>query len=398
MRKHIAIFVMLALAAAAQDQPSPQRPQPGKPIKIDPAFQKAADETGGQVFAYDPRNPTQAELITLMMARGHDVVTAHGHLSGERQFEAPVPSGVDKLMVSVQGGAGTEVRTPEGRLVGPSDPGVRFAMLSNGGILSIDEPGAGTWNVKLKGNGDFSIHVATVSKRVAPGLENSAATPQQLEGVELVSFEFQEAGGRPGHEGLFKIAGFPLAGQKYPVEAIMNGDYSTLQFEFRSAEGDVLQQFRLKRATDPTAKEYFGEVMVPDKPFRVYATGLDMHGERFQRPMGALISPQSFTISAPSFTEFHAGESTECKIMVKNSGAADDFKLRATDDKHLLQPLSETSVHLDAGETRQITLELKAPADAQYVSDTVVITVTRQADSNASNHAVLRATVFPPAR
>src|SRR5207245_7943312 len=81
------------------------------------------------------------------------------------------------------------IKRPDGSTVLPNDVNVSFVSLSTGVIFSILTPAVGNWNVILSGTGPFALNI-------------SGESP-----LDLASFRFVEAGGRPGHEGFFPITG-----------------------------------------------------------------------------------------------------------------------------------------------------------------------------------------------
>ncbi len=387
--------VFSLLPAAGQDQPRPK--DSGKPVKIDPSYQKLADETGGQVYVLDRNSAEQLGAVLALSTSPHkqEVLAVHGMIAGERTYQAPLGGGNQHLIISATGVTSVEVTAPSGNVIGTANAGVRYVKLRNGGIYAVETPEAGSWDVRLRGSGDFSLKITAIPER-SSGATQTAPEAAKSGDIELFSFEFQEMAGRPGHEGLFKIAGFPVAGRSYPVEAKMSGEYRTVRFEFRNPEGGLIQVLQLQKRGGEGADEktYEGEATIPAGPFLVYATGVDVRGYRYQRVQSTVIRPQLFTVSAPRYAEWTAGEQSTCAVSIKNFGPPDTFKATIVDVKNYLSSAKEITFALATNETREISVTLDVPAEA--TSDMLVITAARVADPNANNHAVVNATITKP--
>jgi hypothetical protein len=383
----VAMLFSVATAIGQQQQPPNNS---GKPIKIDPSYQKLADQTGGQVYVLDRNNPEQlgAVLARITSANRQELLSVHGPIAGERAYQASLGSGNRHLVVSVTGVTSVQVTAPSGGLISAATPGAKYVALGNGGIYAIENPDPGTWAVVVRGNGTFSLKITAIPN-ISTGANEYATESAKPAEIDFFSFEFQEIAGRSGHQGLFKIPGFPVAGHTYSVEAKMNGEYSTVRFEFRSPRGEVIQKIQLhkRHGEEEDDRTYEGEVNVPNEPFLVYATGLDMRGYRYQRVQSTVIRPQLFTVSAPRYAEWKAGEQNTCTVVVQNFGPADTFRAMIVDVKHYLSSNKEITFDLETDETKGLTLTFDVSHGA--TSETLVITVARVADPNASNHAVV---------
>ncbi|HEX9121153.1 MAG TPA: hypothetical protein VF840_11495 [Terriglobales bacterium] len=383
----IAVLFSVATAISQQQQPPSNS---GKPIKIDPAYQKLADQTGGQVYVLDRNNAEQlgAVLALNTYSNKQELLSVHGPIAGERTYRAPLNSGNRQLVVSATGVASVQVTAPSGGIIGAANPGVRYVALGNGGIYAVENPEPGTWAVVVRGNGNFSLTITAIPDK-STGANENATESARPDDVDFNSFEFQEVAGRPGHQGLFKIPGFPVAGHTYSVEARMSGQYSTVGFQFRSPRGEVIQKIQLakRHGEGEDDRTYEGEVNVPNEPFQVYATGLDMRGYRFQRVQSKVIRPQLFTVSTSRYAEWKAGEQNTCTVVVRNFGPADTFKAMIVDVKTYLSSSKKILFDLGTDETKELTFTFDVPHEA--TSDTLVITVARVADPEASNHAVI---------
>jgi hypothetical protein len=333
----------------------------------------------------------------------HALVTAHGEISGYKSFEASLEGGASKLVVTMTGSNlhSFELRRPTGSAV--ADDGVQniYAKLGNGGVFVVNDPEPGTWTAVINGEGTYSVHM-----NVAPGTDAhrdspvvvtstpSAASPS--DDIEFDSFEFQRVAGRPGHEGLFKIDGYPVAGKTYPVEAKISGGFSTVRFEFRSADARPLQELKLQHRREEDLRDervYSGEVLIPEVPFRIYATGLNMHGSRYQRAISQLVRPQTFTVDGPGYDEWKAGEIANGVFTVTNFGPADEFEATITDTAKFLKSDGKIRFALATGESKTLELAFDVPIATQVSDDTVIVTVMRGHDPSATNHAIVEPTI-----
>lgn len=383
----IAIAISVSPVIGQDQQPAKK---PGSPLRIDPSYQKMADQTGGQVYVLDRHNPEQlgAVLALETYPNKQELLSVHGAIAGERAYQTPLGSGNRHLIVSATGVTSVKVTAPNGETISGASAAVKYVALGNGGIYAVDNPEPGTWAVLLRGNGNFSLKITAIPNE-ATGATEYAPEAAESDDIEFFSFEFQEVAGRPGHQGLFKIAGFPVSGHTYPVEARMRGGYNTVHFEFRSPQGELIQKVQLhkRRGEGADDKTYEGEVIVPDEPFLVYASGVDIHGYRYQRVRSTVIRPQLFTVSLPRYVEWQAGEQNTCTFVVKNFGSPDTFKATIVDVKNYLSSAKEITFDVGTDETKELTITLDVPQGA--TSDTLVITVARVADPNANNHAVI---------
>jgi hypothetical protein len=284
-------------------------------------------------------------------------------------------------VVSVTGTRDFELHRPNGSAVGKQENVVQYVDISNGSIYSIEHPESGPWTLALRAHGDVSVRVSAVRAKLS-------------ETVQFDRFEFVEVGGRPGHEGMFAIQGYPLAGREAGVEADLDGEVSSVHFEFRTPGGRVLTTFRLQKLSGADAHEYAGKVTVPDLPFVVYAVGLDMHGSRFQRLRSSQVNPQSFRVSAPRYWESKAGQDSTCEVEITNYGPPGSFRVIVADVHRLLRDFTPKTFELDADASVKLKLSLQASADGKAQDEDLVISVQRT-DSEQNNFALIRTSVLP---
>jgi hypothetical protein len=317
----------------------------------------------------------------MMIRSGENSVTllwATGALSGGgREFEVPLDSTLKQVAfsLSVDTHATTmDVLAPSGAPASASGAGTEVTDLNCGRLVILKNPAPGAYRIRIRGSGRFWLAVEGQSD------------------IFLHAVRFVEPGGRPGHEGMFAIQGFPLAGRETDVEAEMDGEISTLHFEFRSPSGEVLRSFRMKKLPEDE-QEYAGKVTIPDTPFLIYAVGVDMHGERFQRMKSGRITPATFRVDAPPFWEIKAGQASTCMVKVTNRGPASLFRLSVRDANNLLREVSPREFQLESDASLEVALTFREITDAKIVGGSLVFTVER-ADSEQRNFAVMETTVW----
>ena len=384
------LVLALLFAAVGQfsqveaQQSEQQRPNTSNhqgPIKVDPSYSRIANETGGQVYVMDRTQIDQMSKVATLTSLGeHDpLLSINDNVQGTRTLHADVSGDVERLVVSVTGTKDFDVRRPNGSVVGKQENIVQYVEISNGSIYSIEHPESGPWTLSLRASGTVAVRVSAVRAKTS-------------DTVQFDRFEFVEIAGRPGHEGMFPIQGYPLAGHVADVEAALDGEVSLVQFEFRSPGGELLRTVRLQKIAG-NSHEYAGRVTVPEVPFVVYAVGVDMHGARFQRLRSAQVNPQSFRVSAPRYWELKTGEESTCQVEVANYGPPGSFRVIFADAKHLVRDFAPKTFHLDTNGSVTLALRLHAESGAASSED-LVISVQRT-DTDQNNFAMIHTTTAP---
>jgi hypothetical protein len=243
---------------------------------------QVSEGSGGQVFLLDPSE--LASSATLLMARdGLDETLRRvvGELEpGTRSIDVDVDSSVERILfsISLQCLQEIEIARPSGTSVAASDPGVTWTSFQAGRQIGIDKPEAGLWRVHLAGNGLLFLVV-------------NARASVELAGVRLV-----RAGGRPGHEGLFRDDDTPLvAATRRLMEIRLSQGILEPTFEMRRSTDDPVGALTAARQPgDADEQIYLAEFLVPSSPLRVVMTGRDAAGKTVKRVQGAL-----FQLSQP---------------------------------------------------------------------------------------------------
>ena len=352
---------------------------------IDPEYLRLARETGGQAFVIAENETFESTKLADFTLRPDSVDIAHinGTLSATPvTYTIPVDSTLTSVTFSVSGTDGAIVKRPDGSTVQSTDPGVNSANISGGTIFSISDPADGAWSVTVSGDGEFTIKVIGESP------------------LSFSSFEVVEVGGGSGHEGYFPIGGLPLAGTVNKVVADLSpGNFNSAQFELRNPNGALLQTLALSEIPHDeagTTRQYFGDVTFPTVSVLAHVTGTDSNGQAFQRVVPKRIKAQTVKIKAPLFSEIYPGRDFSFTAQVTNHGASDTFTIKATDDESLIRKISPSAFTLNTGETINVTVNVKAPADIPAGSmDVVTLTVGSSGASDTNNFAVTELSIVP---
>lgn len=350
----------------------------------DPEYFRVARETGGQVFIIDPNETFEATKLAGFTVRPNSVDIAHinGTLSATPvTYTVPVDSTLTSVTFSVSGSDSAIVKRPDGSTVQPADAGVNSANISGGNVLSITDPADGAWSVTVSGGGEFTIRVTGESP------------------LHFSSFDIVKLGGVI-HQAYFPFDGLPLVGQVSKVTAELSpGQFNSAQFELRTSDGALLQTLALSEIPNPevdTTRQYLGDVSFPAVPVLVHVTGTDINGQPYQRVIPKTIKAQTVEVTAPRAEEIYRGQDLSYTAQVTNHGAPDTFKIEASDDYNFIRQISPSAFTLNTGETINVTVNLKTPADVLPGSrDVVTLNVESTGASEANNFAATELMVVP---
>jgi von Willebrand factor A domain-containing protein 7 len=344
---------------------------------LDPAYIRVASDSGGQLFFLQRFEGGAVTQLADLVVRPNSVNLSSfaDTLAGTpKTFGVPINAGITTSTISISGTTAATVVRSDGSTVKASDPGTTIINLSTGVIFSSANPIPGIWNVTVNGSGNVSL--------IASGESD----------IQFPLFRFVSPGGRPGHEGVYPIDGFPIAGQTATVEAKLDGVSNAPQFQLQTQAGSILQSFALT-SVPGTTNEFAGTITVPNVPFVVSAGGTDSSGTVFQRIVPAPVRPQTVQVLSPAIQSLLAGQTTTYVFQINDLGPNDTFKVMASDDRGYVASVGPSSVLLSTGGTANVSIQLTVPADVSGVSsDTLTVTATSPT-TGASNFAILTSPV-----
>ena len=346
---------------------------------IDPGYHMIAARSGGQLFelfTFEAGNIAQlADFV--VRANAVNLLSIADAVTGTaKTYSVPVDSGMTRVTFSVSGVTDIVITRPGGVPVVTGDPDVSTVGLSTGRIVSITTPATGAWGVTVNGSTAFSINVSGEGD------------------LDLTSFRFVEERGRPGHTGMFPIAGLPVAGVPTVTHAVMSGAFSSATFELRHKTGAVLQTLMLDPVSADLPNEFFGPVTPPGGTFLVYVTGTDENGVPYQRVMPSSVLPQTIQLIAPNPVELRPGVLTSYAFQVDNLGPAGTFRVVASDDKGFLAGVNPAFLDIPANGSVDVIVQLFPPVGTpQGTSDTLTVTVESTDPLGPRNFAVVTSIV-----
>lgn len=330
-----ALFSALSLAlcnrAAAQLQ-SAQNPSrsfgPDACGPADPSYIHVANETGGQPMFLQRSEAAKSFHLVRETSRSNveTVFRVTGKLpAGGREFEIPVESSTKRitfaLSVDTKGAALTLIR-PSGGTVEPGQDRIEDTNLNCGRIVTIESPETGRWRVKISGSGTYWLSAQAQSE------------------IYFVSVEFVAVGGRPGHEGLFRISGEPLADHPATLEVNLSSrPVRSAEFHLVAEDGEVLQNLPMKKESgDADDSGYVGTFDLPHRAFRVSVSGFDREGSPFERQFHTLFHAATVEVKpASQFEDLPAGKTTSFAFQIRNVGESDTFRAIVTESHKLVQ-------------------------------------------------------------
>jgi hypothetical protein len=261
MRQSGILLALIATALCAQDGQKGSRPEwpcvAGR--AVDPSYIETSESSGGQLFLFQKNEVGHASLfMSASFTHPATVLRAVGSLSGSRDFEFPVDSRMESMLVmaSLQCRSAIQVSRPGGAEVTVANS-ARNVDLQAGRIVQVDSPESGKWKVRLTGTGLFVLSVV-------------AKTDLKLAGVSFFA---------AGEDGARLIQ--PVLGVRQNLEAHVGGEVSNLKFHAIGPTGELMSDL------DATAANANGtyrfEMTPPAERFRIVVTGTDAMACPFQR-------------------------------------------------------------------------------------------------------------------
>ena len=119
---------------------------------------------------------------------------------------------------------------PSGGAITEGSSSTEVTELNCGRILTVISPEAGKWRAEIAGKGRFWMEAQAQSD------------------IYFVSVEFVKKGGRPGHEGLFRIQGQPVVGTPATLQASLSASATkTTEFYLVTEAGQTIQKLQMRR-------------------------------------------------------------------------------------------------------------------------------------------------------
>ena len=364
-----AMVMAVNLTAAIQ-----HRYGPGVCGPADPTYIKAAMMTGGQPFFLSSAEISKSGHIMTASSQSELMLWAAG--DGTKRYPVHIDSSVRRASFSATfdntGGTLTVV-SPDGVTIQPGDK-IEDSVLSCGRVVTIDSPAAGSWQLTVVPSGRFWLlaHAKT--------------------DLSIVSTEFVAPGGRPGHEGLFKIPGMPFAGRPAMLQVSLTSTPKRPVFHLVSIDGQILEAIALEPESD---NEFIGPVSLPDRPFRLMVSGVDEAGTAFQRIFPTLFHAETIeVIPSTRVDSVNAGETAPISFAVRNIGPAVHLRFIATGAGAKLLPVEPATAELGSGSEMMVTVHVASSPDALPGSDaSVLLTAAADAPSESMNYARKQLTV-----
>ena len=313
------------------------------------------------------------------------VFWATGSLGGQTQIiDVPVDSLTQRITFAFSfDGEGNDVaiRAPYGTTIAPNSVNAEVTELRCGRIVTVASPEAGTWHLELTGKGRFWLEALAQSD------------------IHFVDLEFVRKGGRPGHEGFFRIDGQPVAGRPALIRATLSSAGArTVDFYLAGERGEMIRRLQMQPINSAN-DEFSGTTEVPATPFRVAVTGIDSNGKQYQRFFAHLFHAESVEVSwNRTFDELPAGSTKQAEFTVRNSGFSRIFKLTVTDARRFVVKVEPLELTLGPGQSGTIVVDLMVPAGTSPgVGDDVVVMAASTAGPATSNSSVAHFSVTAPA-
>jgi hypothetical protein len=311
------------------------------------------------------------------------VLWATGTFDGKGHvFEIPVDSVTQRITftfsVNTKGGK-VQLTQPSGQTITQGSPRTENTDLNCGRIVTVTSPEAGIWRAEVSGAGTFWLEAQAQSD------------------IYFLKAEFVKEGGRPGHEGLFRIHGQPLIGAPATLQATIAAEKTlTNDFSLVSQRGDLIQKIHMNRVnSDREFLELVGTLTLPNVPFRVAVTGRDTHGKQYQRFNAALFHAESVEVlSRLDSDELHAGESKQAIFAVRNLGSPRTFKVTVIDTHHFMISSQTQELSLSQGQSGMIRVDLSVPPGTPAgTGDDIVVVAASTTGPSTSNSSVVHLNV-----
>jgi hypothetical protein len=377
--------------AVAQSTPSTNRSRTFGPDACgpaDPTYIRVASETGGLPMFLQPAEAAKAFHLVRESTRNNmgTVLWATGTLDAKPQsFEVPVDSVTKRVTFSLSvdtKGTKLVLTQPSGGAIVEATANNEITKLNCGRIVTVSAPEVGIWRAQIAGTGRFWIEVQAESD------------------IHIINVEFVKKGGRPGHEGLFRISGQPLAGIPAILQVSLAAEeLETAEFRLVTDRGDTIQELRMQpENSDRDSREYVGSLEPPSRPFRIAVSGRDSKKQTYQRFFPALFHAETVEVLLEHGSdELSAGNTTTLTFTLRNIGPLNNFKITVTDGHQFVSHVSSQELALGTGESKTLRVELTVPVGtAAGTGDDIVVVAAGAIGSATSNSSVVHLSISAP--
>jgi len=311
------------------------------------------------------------------------VFWATGTLDGKPQaITIPVDSVITRITFTFSvdtKGNQLKLTQPSGGAIREGLAGAEVTELNCGRIVTVSSPEAGEWRAEVSGTGRFWMEAQAQSV------------------IHFIAVEFVKEGGRPGHEGLFRIQGQPLSGTPATLQASLSATATkSAEFYLVTEGGQTIQQLQMHAlSSDREFLEFVGNVNLPIVPFRVAVSGQDSNGKQYQRFFSNLFHAESVEISPKlDRDELLAGSTEQVAFTVRNIGFPRTIKLTVTDAHLFVSKVEPKELSLGAGESGTVHVDLTIPAGTTPgVGDDLVIVARSTVGPPTSNSSIVHVSV-----
>jgi len=350
----------------------------------DPVYIQTANETGGVPMFLQPSEVEKSFHLVRESTRSDvsDVFWGTAALDSNVQtLQIPVDSFTKRITftfsVTTQGTRITLI-PPSGRTLGQSAD-IDITELTCGRIVTANVPEPGIWRAEIAGSGKYWLQAQAQSD------------------IHIISAEFVRPGGRPGHEGFFRIQGQPLAGSPATLRVSLSAaSADTAEVRLISENGNIIQTPAMRaHNSDREFLELFGTLDLPSTPFRVAVTGRDLRGRQYQRVFAGLFHAESVEVTPMvDFDELAAGSTKQATFKVRNTGAPHHFNVIVTDAHHFVSKVEPSELNIGSGESATIRVDLNVPATTSPgVGDDIIVVVTSTTAPRTSNSSIVHISV-----
>jgi von Willebrand factor A domain-containing protein 7 len=351
----------------------------------DPTYIHTANETGGIPMFLQRSEAAKAFHLVRESTRNNvaTVLWATGTLDGKAQtFEVPVDSVTKRITFSFSvdtKGTKLSLTQPSGGAIVRASASTEITELNCGRIVTVITPEEGSWQAEITGSGRFWIEAQAQSD------------------IYFISAEFVKNGGRPGHEGLFRIPGQPLAGIPATLEVSLSAKAAQItEFRLVTERGDTIQELRMNgTSSDREFLEFVGDFQPPKQPFRVAVIGHDTNGRTYQRFFSTLFHAETVEVlPGNGLDELSAGNTKQLTFTLRNSGPPAKFKITVTDARRFVSQVAPQELALGTGESGTVQVDLTVPkGTAPGIGDDVIVVATSTVGPASSNSSVVHLSV-----